>query len=151
MLNDREYIGRMLASDSQLFSMDVCDVASLEFSLRHLKDAKPWGRLQDGRITLRSPRRHYDRNRQRHQRFRRSTCWQWTVSGVGPLGKATAHGRKSIVPSSPPIAIKVKSGEMPATAGALAAIEKELERKPGPWVISSGAREPSKKEIVADE
>ncbi len=37
---------------------------------------------------------------------------------------------------------------MRANEGALAAIDKELARTPGPWVVSCGAREPSKGELV---
>jgi hypothetical protein len=51
-LNDKQYIGNMLASDADYFSVEICGVASLEFSLRHLKDAKPWGALTDGQITM---------------------------------------------------------------------------------------------------
>jgi hypothetical protein len=43
---------------------------------------------------------------------------------------------------------QIKKGDVPASADTLAIVEKELARKPGPWVISSGAREPLKAEIV---
>src|SRR5258707_10831467 len=55
ILNDKQYVGRMLASDAQVFRIEMCGVASLEFSLRHLKGAEPWGRLQNGQITLSHP------------------------------------------------------------------------------------------------
>ena len=55
MLNDKRYIGRMLTSDADFFSIEVCGLASLEFSLHHLKGAEAWGKLQNGQITLNNP------------------------------------------------------------------------------------------------
>jgi len=51
---------------------------------------------------------------------------------------------------------QVKSGAANVSRGntnadALAFIEQELAREPGPWVTSSGARDVPKQEIVRDE
>ena len=54
-LNDKQFIGNMMASDSDYFNVDICGLASIEFSLRHLKDAKPWGTLSDGEIRIANP------------------------------------------------------------------------------------------------
>ena len=55
MLNDKQYIGRMLASDAEMLWIDICGVAHIEFSLHKLKGAEPWGRLQNGQITIANP------------------------------------------------------------------------------------------------
>lgn len=150
ILNDEQYIGRMLATDSLVFSIEVSDIASIEFSLRHLKDAKPWGRLQDGRITIRHPEG--------------TTLEIDSVTngaddrlvGDGPYQVWVRWNKSQVTGEEYRAQLAayrdhINSGEMPATDGALAAIEKELARKPGPWVISSGARSPRKNEVVVDK
>ena len=150
MLNDKQYIGRMLASNAQVFSLEVCDTASLEFSLHHLKDAKPWGRLQDGQITLNHP----DGTTIEIDNVTNGSDDR--LVGGGPYlvwvrWEKPQHTGEEYRAELAAYCDRVKSGDTPATAGTLAALEKELAREPGPWVISSGAREPSKGEIVRDE
>ena len=147
MLNDSKYVGRMLASDAEVFSMDVCDVASVEFSLRHLKDAEPWGRLQDGRITFHHP----DGTTIEIDNVTNGSDDR--LVGNGPYQVWVRWKKPQITAAEYRAQLnsyrdKIKSGEMPTTAGTLAAIEKELEREPGPWVVSSGARSPSTKDLV---
>lgn len=150
MLNDKQYIGRMRASDAIVFSVDVCDVASLEFSLRHLKNAKPWGRLQDGQITLNHP------DGTTIEIGNVTNGSDDRLVGNGPYlvwvrWEKPLHTTEEYRAELTAYRDRVKSGDIPATAGTLAAIEKELAREPGPWVISSGAREPANAEVVADE
>jgi hypothetical protein len=150
MLNDKQYIGRMSASDAQVFSLDVIGIASLEFSLRHLKDAKPWGRLQDGRITLTHP----DATSIEIGNVTNGSGDRLVDGGpyqVWVRWKAPEHTVDEYRAELVAYRDRVKSGEIAATDGTLAAIDKELAREPGPWVIGSGARDPSKDEIVRDE
>ena len=55
MLNNKQNIGDMMASDADYFNLEIVGLASIEFSLRHLKDAKPWGTLYNGRIQIAKP------------------------------------------------------------------------------------------------
>ena len=147
VLNDTQYIGRMMASDAEVFSIEVCDVASLEFSLHHLKNAEPWGRLRDGQITLSHP-----------------------DGTLIEIGNVTNGGADQLIDGGPfvvwvrwsesqqscgeyragllALRESVASGDTSATAGTLSMIDSELARKPGPWVISSGARGINKNEIA---
>jgi len=149
-LNDEQYVGRMLASDATVFSIDVCDVAFLEFSLRHLKGAKPWGRLQDGRVTFRHP----DGTTIEIDNVTNGSDDRVVGNGPYLVWVRWEDPRQTAEEYHTQLAAyrdRIQSGEMPATEGTLAIVEKELVREPGPWVISSGAREPSKIEIVRDE
>jgi hypothetical protein len=147
MLNDEQYIGRMLATDAQLFSMDICDVASIEFSLHHLKDAEAWGRLQDGRITIQHPAGttiEIDNvTNGSDARLVDDGPYVVWVRWNKPQNTAAEYRAQLSAYLD-----QIKSGEMAVSDDRLAIIEKELARKPGPWVISSGAREPSQAEIV---
>jgi hypothetical protein len=147
ILNDEQYIGRMLASDSLVFSMEISDVASIEFSLLRLKDAKPLGRLQDGRITIQHP------EGTRLEIDSVTNGADNRLVGDGPY-QVWVRWNKSQVTGEEyraQLAIyrkQIKSGDMPGKESALAAIDNELARKPGPWVVSSGAREPAKNEVL---
>jgi hypothetical protein len=150
MLNDEHYIGRMLASDAELFSMDICDVATIEFSLHHLKDAEAWGRLQNGRITIQHPEGitiEIDNvTNGSDARFVGDGPYLVWVRWNKPQNTAAEYRAQLSAHRD-----QIKSGEMAASDDTLSIIEKELARKPGPWVISSGAREPRKAEIVRDD
>jgi hypothetical protein len=150
MLNDEQYIGRMLASDAQLFSMDICDVASIEFSLHQLKDAEPWGRLQNGRITIHHPEGttiEIDNTTNGNDaRLVGNGPYVVWVRWKEPQNTAAEYRAQLSAYRD-----QIKNDEVATSDDTLAIIEKELARKPGPWVISSGAREPSKNELVDDE
>ena len=151
MLNDKQYIGRMLASDSQIFSVDVCGVASLEFSLRHLKDAEPWGRLQDGQITL----NHSDGTSIEIGNVTNGAVDRLISGGPYLVWVRWGKPKQTVEEYRAELAARrdrVKSGDVPATAGTLAILDRELAREPGPWVTSCGARDnPRSDEIVRDE
>jgi hypothetical protein len=147
ILNDEQYIGRMLATDSLVFSMEVNDVASIEFSLLRLKDAKPLGRLQDGRITMLHP----DGTTLEIDSVTNGADDR--LVGDGPYQVWVRWNRSQVTGDEYRAQLaayrdQIKNGDMFGQEGALAAIDKELARKPGPWVVSTGAREPSKNEIV---
>ncbi len=150
MLNDTRDIGRMLASDAEVFSIDVCGVASLEFSLLHLKDAEPWGQLQNGQITLKHPDGTVieigNVTNGTHKRLIDGgpyTVWvRW-----GKPQQTVEEYRKSLSA----LRDRIASGETKAMAWTLAALEKELAREPGAWVTGCGARGPQKDDIVHDD
>ena len=155
MLNNDKYIGRMLASDAEVFTIEVCGVASLEFSLHHLKGAEPWGQLQDGQIKISNP--------------------DGTSIEIGNV----TNGTDSHFVSGGPYLVWVRWGEphqtveeyrakltdfrdqlksgtatvagASSTADALAVVDQQLARGPGPWVTGCSARDLPKKEYTGDE
>jgi hypothetical protein len=151
MLNDKQYIGRMFASDAQIFSVDVCGVASLEFSLLHLKDAEPWGRLQNGQITLNHP----DGTSIEIGNVTNGADDRLISGGPYLVWVRWGKPKQTVEEYRAELAAyrdRVKSGDEPATAGTLAILDNSLAREPGPWVTSCGARDnPARDEIVRDE
>jgi hypothetical protein len=149
-LNDKQYIGRMLASDAEVFSVDVCGTASLEFSLCHLKDAEPCGRLQDGQITLNHP----DGTSIEIGNVTNGADDRLISGGPYLVWVRWGKPKQTVEEYRAELAARrdrVKSGDVPATAGTLAILDRELAREPGPWVVSSGARGLRSDEIVRDE
>lgn len=150
MLNDKHYIGRMLASNAEVFRVDVCGVASLEFSLLRLKGAEPWGQLQDGRITLSHPdgttieignvTNGMDKRQIGGGPYTVWVRWKESLQTIEEYREALSDFRD-----------RVASGETKISAETLAALDKELAREPGPWVISCGACGPRGDDIVRDE
>ncbi|HEY4234904.1 MAG TPA: hypothetical protein VGM76_15840 [Lacipirellulaceae bacterium] len=155
ILNDKQYVGRMLASDAEVFSVEVCGVASLEFSLRHLKGAEPWGKLENGQITLNHPD---------------GTSIEIGNVGSGADDRLVGGGpyvvwvrwnkpHQTVEEYRSELAAyrdRVKSDTANVSRGntnadTLAFIEQELAREPGPWVTACGACALPKQEIVHDE
>jgi hypothetical protein len=155
ILNDKTYVGRMLASDSQVFRIEMCGVASLEFSLRHLKDAEPWGRLQSGQITFSHPDGtsveigNVTNGAGDHLvgggPYTVWVRWKKPQQTVEEYRAALSHYRDQLKSGA------TKNGMTDTTAKALAVIDQELAREPGPWVTSCGACDLPKKEFVGDE
>lgn len=54
ILNDEEYLGQWSGGSASLAWFEILGVGKVEFSLKHLKDAKPWGTLSGGVVTLRN-------------------------------------------------------------------------------------------------
>jgi len=52
ILNDQDYIGRLSMSSGPIAWCDIPGLAKIEFSLLHLKDAKPMGTLEKGVINI---------------------------------------------------------------------------------------------------
>jgi hypothetical protein len=155
MLNDKTYVGRMLASDAQVFRVEVCGVASLEFSLRHLKGAEPWGRLQDGQITLSHPDgTSVEIGNVTNGAFGHLVeggpytvwvRWKKPQQTVDEYRVALSQYRDQLKNGA------TKTESTDTTAKALAQIEYELARESGPWVTNCGACDLPKKEFVGDE
>jgi hypothetical protein len=154
ILNDKQYVGRMLASDSQVFRIEMCGVASLEFSLRHLKGAEPWGRLQNGQITLNHPDGtsieigNVTNGAGDHLvaggPYTVWVRWKKPEQTVEEYREALSQYRDQLKSAT------TENGTTDTTAKALAVIEQELAREPGPWVTSCGAFDLPKKEFVRD-
>lgn len=53
ILNDQDYVGSLSGGSNSLAWIDISNVGLVEFSLLHLKDARPWGTLDDGRLRIR--------------------------------------------------------------------------------------------------
>src|SRR6185369_10123061 len=144
-LNDKHFIGNMMATDSDYFNVEICGFASIEFSLRHLTDAKPWGILSNGEIRIANP----------DGRF-------FTISNVtnGPDDKFVSGGPytvwvrwnkpqttideyRSALKAQREVLTKDTSARLPADtkSSVLARIDQELARGPGPWIIGCGAHE----------
>lgn len=133
----------------------MCGVASLEFSLRHLKGAEPWGRLQNGQITLSHP----DGTSIEIGNVTNGTGnhlveggpytvwvrWKKPQQTVEEYRAALSQYRDQLKSGT------TKNGTSDTTAKALAVIDQELARDPGPWATSCGACDLPKKEFVGDE
>jgi hypothetical protein len=155
MLNDKTYVGRMLASDAEVFDVEICGVASLEFSLRHLKGADPSGRLQNGQITFSHPdgtsveignvTNGADGQLVEGGPYTVWVRWKEPQQTVDEYRAALSRHRDQLQKDA------TKGGTTDTTAMALAAIEQELAREPGPWVTSCGACTLPKNEFIGDE
>jgi hypothetical protein len=154
MLNDSRYIGRMMATDAEMFTIEICGVASLEFSLHHLKDAEPWGRLQDGQITFSNPdgttieignvTNGGDDLLAGGGPYTVWVRWKKPQQTVEEYRAALAGYREQVKNGAE------KMGAVDNVADALKLIDQELAREPGPWVTNCSACGPSKSEIVKD-
>lgn len=148
VLNDKDYIGRMAASAADFFSIDISGLASVEFSLRRLKDANPWGTLNGGVLTISNP----DEN----------TFFEIGNVTNGDDERALDGGPYQVwVRWKPPttsteemraelesLQKRIEAGEFSGRPGLAARVDAELARRPGPWVIGSGARQASSKDLV---
>jgi hypothetical protein len=152
MLNDNQYVGRMLASDAEIFSIEICGVAGLQFSLHHLRDSQPWGRLENGSIAISNPNGttveiQNVTNGSENRVIEGGPCMVWvrwnkprqTVNEF----RAMLEARRDELKQE-----SAAAGPGSTVAGALTTIEKELAREPGPWVTECGACGVTKREVV---
>jgi hypothetical protein len=154
MLNDTRYIGRMLASDAEVFTIEVCGLASLEFSLRQLKGAAPWGTLQNGQITLKHPdgtsieignvTNGADDRLVQGGPYLVWVRWNKPRQTVEEYRAELAAYRDNVKSGA------AKPGAANTIADALALIDRELAREPGPWVTSCSACDLPEHEIIRD-
>jgi hypothetical protein len=155
ILNDKKYVGRMLASDAEKFSIEICGVANIEFSLHHLKESQPWGRLERGQITISNPdgttiEIQNVTNGPDNRLIEGGPCTVWVrwnkpQSSVEEYQAMLKTQREELKKAA------AEAGAGSTAADALATIENELEREPGPWVVACGACGITKSEIVKDE
>ena len=141
LLNDQTYIGRMLASNAELITVDICDLANIEFSLHQLKDAQPWGILQDGRIAITHPDGTLVEimgvSNGSEDRPISGGPFQVWVRWHEPSTTAEAY-RKSVADFRDKLAADAANAGFEWQAR-LDQLEKELAREPGPWVIGCSA------------
>lgn len=155
MLNDKQFIGRMLASNSQFFSVYISGLADIEFSLRHLKDAEPWGRLSDGNITIANPdgttiEINNVTNGAQDRVIEGGPYTVW-VRWKKPTTTAEEY-RAALESQRDQLKAAAAAADLGDTARqALEILEQELKREPGPWVIGCGAGDPPKSEFVNDK
>ena len=150
VLNDNQYIGRMFASNAEVFSIEVCDIASIEFSLHHLKNAQPWGKLQDGQITLSHP----DGTSIDISNVTNGEVDQIVAGGPYVVWVRWREPQQTAAQYRAAMSARreqVASGAVAVPPDTLANIDRELARTPGPWVTSSSVRSIKKSEIVGDE
>jgi hypothetical protein len=150
LLNNKHYIGRMDDSDAEVFSVEICGMASLEFALHHLKDAEPWGRLQNGKIAINHP----EGNSIEIGNVTNGEGDQLIDGGPYVVWVRWKNPHQSVDEYRAELSAyreSVTSGDATPTAGTLEIINRELAREPGPWVVSTGARGIRKSEIVGSE
>jgi len=150
VLNDKQIIGRMSASDAEVFSVEICGMVSLEFSLYHLKDAEPWGRLQNGKIAINHP----DGTSIEIGNVTNGEGDQLIDGGPYVVWVRWKKPHQSVDEYRAELSAyreSVTNGDATPTAGTLEIIDRELAREPGPWVVSTGARGVRKSEIVGKE
>ncbi|MEQ8847389.1 hypothetical protein [Botrimarina sp.] len=143
ILNDGVFVGRLGGGGGAVASLDICGVASVEFSLHKISDWKPWGVLQEGVVELRHP----------------SESTTIEVSGLqnGAKGAAStlAGGPYRVWVNWQPsehtcdeVWERLRDAQKKIAAGELAVsspevmplIEMQLAREPGPWISSVGFR-----------
>jgi hypothetical protein len=156
LLNENQYVGPVLGSEAEKLWVDICGVAHVEFSLYHLKNAEPWGRLQNGHITVSHPdgttldignvTNGDDDNRiVEGGPYTVWVRWSKPLETVDEFRAELKAQRDQLKNGT----ANIGSGDIAARA--LAALDQELAREPGPWVASSGASGLQKDEIVREE
>lgn len=152
LLNDEQYIGRMLASDAEVLTLDICDLATIEFSLHRLKDAQAWGTLQDGRIAITHPDGTMIEimgvTNGTDDRLISGGPYQVWVRWNKPSTTARAY-RQSIADFRERLAADTKNAGLELQAR-LEQLDKELARQPGPWVVGCSARGLNPRDLVRD-
>lgn len=148
VLNDKDYIGRMAASSADFFSIDISGFALVEFSLRRLKDAKPWGTLNGGVLTISNPDENVffeigNVTNGDHEQALDGGPYQVWVRWKPPT--TTIEQMRSELES---LRQRVEAGEFSGQPGMAARLDTELSREPGPWVVGSSARKASAKDLA---
>ncbi len=155
MLNDKQIIGNMMASDSDYFNIEICGLASIEFSLRHLKDAKPWGTLSNGEIRIANPDGRFitisNVTNGPDKQFVSGGPYTVWVRWNKP--QATIDEYRGALKAQRELLAKDASTNTPNDTKnmAIARIDQELAREPGPWVIGCGSHTLRKNEYIRDE
>lgn len=140
LVNDTSYAGKISGGRSPVAFLDICETAMVEFSLFEVDGWTPWGVLDNGNLTLRNP----DEECTIEVSGVRNGNGQITLPG-GPYRvwvnwKPSRHTYDSYREDLTAYREKIESGEMKAHPNAIAFIDNQLEREPGPWLINSGVR-----------
>jgi hypothetical protein len=137
LVNDAVYVGRISCAHSPVAFVDISGIARVEFSLYELANAKPWGVLSRGVVTLTDPDDH-------------NAIQISNVSNGGPDGVELPGGpyRVWVRWSKPTYTVeqyrqellkqrkKILDGEIPNAYTDY--LDKQLARDPSPWISSSG-------------
>jgi hypothetical protein len=139
LVNDAFYVGEIACAHSPVAFVDISGVARVEFSLYELTNAKPWGALNRGVVTLTNPEDH-------------TTIKISNVSNGGSEAIELPGGpyRVWVRWSKPTYTIDEFRQEMAKqrkqlldgdnTKAYAEYLEKQLARAPSPWLSSSGIR-----------
>jgi len=139
LVNDALYVGRISCAQSPVAFVDISGVARAEFSLYELTEAKPWGVLNHGVVTLTNPDDQTTiqisnvLNGGPHAVELPGGPYRIWVRWSAPTHTVEQH-RKELVE----LRKRILGGEFPSTAAAY--LDKQLAREPSPWLHSSGVR-----------
>jgi hypothetical protein len=136
-VNDSIYVGRLSCAQSPVAFVDISGVAKVEFSLRHLSGAKPWGALNNGIVTLTNPEEHTTIQIANVRNggpvdidlpggpYRVWVRWSKASHTVEEYRKELIELRKQIV-----------AGKVPGASVEM--LDQQLARPAGPWLYSGG-------------
>ncbi len=139
LVNDALYVGRISSSSSPVAFVDISGVAYVEFSLYELTDAKPWGILNNGIVTLTHPDNHTEirisdvRNGGPHPVDLPGGPYRVWVRWSDPTYTVEQH-RQMLVE----LRERLVNSDFPKAR--IAYLDKQLARDPNPWISSSGMR-----------
>ncbi|TWT88607.1 hypothetical protein Mal64_20920 [Pseudobythopirellula maris] len=150
VLNDKTLVGRMQVTSTQMTWIQINDLANIEFSLHRIKNAKPWGRLQDGCITITHP----DGDEIEIVRVTNGDDSQLIEGGpyrVWVRWKEPAQTYAEMREALTKYRDRLLSGEETAASPhTLQLIEQKLTREPGPWLVGSGGSSRRPHDIVEE-
>ncbi len=139
LVNDALYVGRISCSQNSVASVDISGVASVEFSLHQLRNAKLWGVLHNGIVTLTHPDDQTKiqisnvRNGGPHSVDLPGGPYRVWVRWSDPTYTVEQH-RQMLVEMRE----RLVNSDFPKAH--IASLDKQLARDPNPWVSSSGIR-----------
>ncbi|MCA9259195.1 MAG: sigma-70 family RNA polymerase sigma factor [Planctomycetales bacterium] len=127
-------------------------LAEIEFSLHRLKDAQPWGVLQDGRIAITHPDgtsiEIFSVANGADERIASGGPYRVWVRWNKPSTTATEF-RKSIADFRENLAADARNGNAERKAR-LEQLDKELARDPGPWIVGCSGGDLNPRDVVED-
>ena len=155
MLNNKQNIGDMMATDADYFNLEIVGLASIEFSLRHLKDAKPWGTLYNGRIQIAKPGGDFITisNVTNGPDNRIVSGGPYTVWVRWNKSQSTVEEFRGALKAQRELLVSEKSDGAPNDTRSLhlARIDEIIANLSGPWVAGCGAHDLQKSEYIREE
>jgi len=153
VLDDQDYIGQLSMSSGALAWCDIPGVAKVEFSLLHLKDAEPLGRLHDGIVEIRhksgTSLRITNVKNGIHRQSLDGGPYQVWVRWKEPTQSVEQY-RQSIKERIAAIGENAKNGDMAIPPGTLQRLEK-LRESNRIMQTSNGLRGVKSEEIIGPE